>query len=340
MTPDRCVSSFCWQIVHCLGDCNLIYMYSHVQYYVYCSNVLHKKTSFLFYRKQALQRHMRYHTGEKPFKCDHCDFVCRESTNLKNHIALHYSQRNYVCELCGAAFYCKRTLQQHHVYKHQEDRNFQCDQCPMTFKASGALKRHMRTHDKDKMHKCPECGVGFHRMYNLRRHMKQVHGSDNILPPVRQVQVIDLKSGEEPLKGSKYAKHAKIISPGKSPYRAPGMPKRHREAMQIAFPGDDDVKSNSPPRTALQGGLPVGQDEVYLATQGLALSMAFSELHSHMPVYQLQAQQANNTQPASPPHHPAHFSLLQSLGPAPAPAPIQQMSHPHIHTSHMSAEHA
>lgn len=60
----------------------------------------------------------------------------------------------------------------------------------MTFKARNALGRHAKTHSRTREHGC-WCGAAFNRLYNLRRHMRLVHGSDEALPPIRKVEVLD-----------------------------------------------------------------------------------------------------------------------------------------------------
>ena len=141
---------------------------------------------------------MRYHSGSKPYKCPHCDYWCRELNNLNRHKQLHFSQRDYVCELCGAAFHVKKTLETHHLYKHSDERNFVCTQCSRAFKTPNALTRHSVIHRNTKSHRCVICDRGFNRQYNLRRHMINIHQTDQqYLPPTKKVKLLDVSPGEE-----------------------------------------------------------------------------------------------------------------------------------------------
>jgi KRAB domain-containing zinc finger protein len=49
-----------------------------------CSNV-HKG----FGQNQNLQRHIRTHTGDKPYKCDLCDKGFYQNRHLQTHIRTH-----------------------------------------------------------------------------------------------------------------------------------------------------------------------------------------------------------------------------------------------------------
>lgn len=114
----------------------------------------------------------------------------------------HFSQRDHVCDKCGAAFHAKTTLEEHIIYKHTDVRNFQCDDCTRAFKTSKALKKHKKVHADLKEHKCAYCNVGFNRLYNLRHHMRAVHGNDDPLPLTRKVGLVDVPAEMMFMKGS------------------------------------------------------------------------------------------------------------------------------------------
>jgi hypothetical protein len=54
----------------------------------------------LFCSSGVVQKHVKMHTWENPFVCDHCAKSLTESSSLKTHMRIHTGENLYVCEQC------------------------------------------------------------------------------------------------------------------------------------------------------------------------------------------------------------------------------------------------
>lgn len=57
-----------------------------------------------FTRSDELARHVRIHTGQKPFKCTLCDRAFSRSDHLTTHIRTHTGEKPFSCDMCCRKF--------------------------------------------------------------------------------------------------------------------------------------------------------------------------------------------------------------------------------------------